>query len=311
MDDAVLVLTGPTASGKTGLALEVAARTGAEIVSADSRQVYRGMDIGTAKVTPEERAGIPHHGLDLVEPDERYSAGRFARDCRAWLDAIAARGRPAIIVGGTGFFLRALFQPLFREPDLPEDRREPLRRFLYRMDDAALARWVAALEGGELPRDRQRLARRLEVALLSGRTLRWWHEHAPPVHPPLRAPIAVLELPRERLYERIDRRVESMVEQGLLAEVRALREAGFVPGTAPGLNATGYPEMMAVLEGQITVREAVTLTQAATRRYARRQETWFRNQLPANAIRLDGTRSLAALADQAAAMLRTREEVAV
>jgi tRNA dimethylallyltransferase len=291
--------------------VEVARRTGAEIISADSRQVYRGMDIGTAKITVAERRGVPHHGLDLVDPDERYSAGRFAREAHQWLREITARGRPALIVGGTGFFLRALMQPLFHEPALPQDRRDALRRQLDRMDEATLLRWAGTLEATtDLPTDRQRLMRLLEVALLTGRPMRWWHEHSPPAEPPLRVPVVVLTQPRSVLYRRIDDRVRTMVEQGVLEEVRALLEAGY-GDDSPGMSATGYPEMRMVIEGGVPLDEAITKVQAATRRYARRQETWFRHQLPPGALLVDGTQSFDTLADRIVAVLRTGEEVAV
>src|SRR5690554_6286024 len=220
-----LVITGPTASGKTALSIEVARRIGAEIISMDSRQVYRGMDIGTAKVTPEERGEIPHFGLDLVDPDERYSAGRFARDAHRWIREIRGRGHVPLLVGGTGFFLRALTDPLFQEPDLPVERRERLKKYLDSQSDETLMRWLEILDpesaatlraqGG-----RQRIARALEVALLTGRTLPWWQRHAPPQMMPIHPLVFVLDLPREQLYQRINARVHDMIDAGLVDEVR-------------------------------------------------------------------------------------------
>jgi tRNA dimethylallyltransferase len=287
MDKDVLVLTGATSTGKSALALEVARRTGAEIISVDSRQVYRAMDIGTAKLTPAERAGIPHHGLDLVAPNERYSAGRFARDTWRFIADIRSRGRPILLVGGTGFFLRALTHPFFGEPELPASARASLERYLDNLPEERLRFWAAELEGtSSVPGDRQRLTRIVEVATLSGHSLGWWHRNAPPVHTPLEARVVVLELPRAVLYQRIEARVLEMVRQGLVEEVRALRAAGY--GTAdPGMNATGYREVLAYIEGHSTLAQAISLTQAATRRYARRQLTWFRHQLPDGAIHLD------------------------
>src|SRR5687767_365099 len=141
MAERALVITGPTASGKSALALAVASRLNGEIISMDSRQVYRGLDIGTAKPTAAERAAIPHHGLDLIDPGERYSAGQFARDARGWIDAVNARGHVPIVVGGTLFFLRALEQPLFDEPALDPDRREALRQYLNRLSHGVLHAW--------------------------------------------------------------------------------------------------------------------------------------------------------------------------
>lgn len=293
-DPVALVITGPTATGKTALSLDVAERLDGEIISMDSRQVYRGMDIGTAKATPEQRARVPHHGLDLVDPDERYSAGHFSRDARRWIDEIRARGRTPILVGGTGFFLRALTHPLFREPEIPEEKRRALKRWLERRPEAKLRRWLADLDpvtakALEARGGRQRVMRALEVALLTGRPLSWWHRNAPPEAPALPLRIFVLDMPREILYRRINERVTEMVEAGWEDEVRALLEKGYDIGD-PGMVATGYPEMIAYIRGEWSLEEAMDATRRATRRYARRQLTWFRNQLPPGAIWLDATR---------------------
>src|SRR5512139_1594335 len=220
MADPVLVITGATATGKSGLALDVARRLDGEIVSMDSRQVYRGMDIGTAKPTPEEQRAVRHHGLDVVDPGERYSAGRFARDARAWIAGIRQRGRVPVVVGGTGFFLRALLQPLFAEPPLDSDRRERLKRWLDGRQAELLTRWSQRLDPSvaEAHLDPQRQARRIEVALLSGRPLSWWHRRAALAAEPLSPLLFVLELPRDELYRRINERVERMVADGLVGE---------------------------------------------------------------------------------------------
>lgn len=296
-----LVITGPTASGKSALAIAVAERIDGEIISMDSRQVYRGMDIGTAKVTAEEQARVPHHGLDLVDPDERYSAGRFARDARRWIREIRARGNTPILAGGTGFFLHALINPLFQEPELDPKRRERLARFLERQSDETLHAWLARLDPESADRlarsgGRQRLQRALEIALLTGRPLSWWHRHSPPGTPPLRATIFVVNLPRPELYRRIDERVTAMIDAGLVAEVERLVDAGYRPGD-PGMNATGYLEIIAYLDGEISLDEAADRIRRATRQYARRQLTWFRNQLPA-AIWLDATEPMESLVDR-------------
>lgn len=295
-----LVITGPTAAGKSALAIEVAERLDAEIISMDSRQVYRGMDIGTAKATPADQARVPHHGLDLVDPDERYSAGRFARDARGWIDEIRDRGHTPILVGGTGFFLHALISPLFQEPELEPRRRERLDRFLDRLTTEKLRAWLDRLDpetAASLARSggRQRLIRALEIALLTGRPLSWWHRHAPPEMPPLRTTTFVVNLPRADLYRRIDERVTAMIDAGLVAEVQKLLDDGYRPGD-PGMNATGYPEIVAFLQGETSLDEAADRIRRATRRYARRQLTWFRHQLP-QAIWLDATMPADTLVD--------------
>ncbi|MCG6955118.1 MAG: tRNA (adenosine(37)-N6)-dimethylallyltransferase MiaA [Gemmatimonadetes bacterium] len=290
-----LAIVGPTASGKTGLSLEVAWRLDAEIISMDSRQVYRGMDVGTAKVDAAARATVPHHGLDLLDPNERYSAGRFARDVRRWIREIHQRGHVPLLVGGTGFFLRALVEPIFTEPPLDAGRRESLRRWMRKQGRDRLATWVRRLDperadlavaGGP-----QRMSRTLEVALLTGRPLSRWHREAPPDGEPLRGLVVVLEVPAEELDRRISDRTRRMLAEGLLEEVRGLLDRGYGTG-APGMSGTGYRELARHLAGELTLEEALELMERSTRRYARRQRTWFRNQLPEDAdcvVRVDGT----------------------
>lgn len=285
-----LALTGPTTSGKTDLSLELARLLRAEIISMDSRQVYRGMDIGTDKVRPEQRAGVPHFGIDLVEPDESYSAGQFARDVRRWIDEIERRGHTPLLAGGTGFFLRAVLEPIFQQPPLDHERRDRLRSFLEGVDRTDLERWVRHLDperarvaaaGGP-----QRLSRTLEVALLTGRPLTWWHEVAPPDGPAVPCMVVVLELDRDELDRRIDGRVERMARAGLVDEVRGLLARGYGPG-APGMTGTGYREIAAYLAGETSLDEALDEMRRQTRRYARRQLTWFRNQMPPDTLRVD------------------------
>jgi len=288
-----LALTGATTSGKTELSLAVAEALDGEIVSMDSRQVYRGMDIGTDKVSDEARARVPHHGLDLVDPDRRYSAGQFARDVRRWIPGIEGRGRVPLLVGGTGFFLRSVLRPIFAEPEMDEARLQALRGWLDEQPRPRLEDWVrrldpdraeTAVEGGP-----QRMARTLEVTLLSGRPLSWWHDEAPPDGEAVPGMVVVLERPRAELDRRIEARAEAMVERGLVDEVRRLAEAGF-DETDPGMSGTGYREVLAHLRGSITLDDAVAQIQGATRRYARRQLTWFRHQLPEDAVRVDARR---------------------
>jgi len=299
-----LAVTGPTASGKTDLSLEIARRALAEVVSMDSRQVYRGMDIGTDKLSRAARAAVPHHGLDLVAPDERYSAGQFARDARRWVIEIRARGALPLLVGGTGFFLRAVMDPIFAEPPLDATRLAALRAHLDAQPRERLERWVRALdparaevaaEGGP-----QRLSRTLEVALLTGRPLSWWHAAQPAEGPGLPGVVVALDLPRDEMDRRIDERVGTMVERGLVDEVRALVEAGYGPD-APGMTGTGYREILAHLRGEVSLEEAVEEIRRSTRRYARRQLTWLRHQLPASTVRIEATLSVEEQADAALA----------
>jgi tRNA dimethylallyltransferase len=301
-----LAIVGPTASGKTSLSLDVARLLGGEIVSMDSRQVYRGMEIGTAKATAAQRAAVPHHGLDVADPDERFGAGRFARLARDAIADISARGRVPMLVGGTGFFLRALTHPIFREPELDPARRAALGAFLAGLDTAALHAWLARLDAESAERlkgwgGRQRLIRALELPLLTGRPLPWWHRAAPPEAPALRPLVVVLDPPRDGLLAAIDRRADEMAAAGLADEVRGLLEQGYEPGD-PGMKTTGYMELIPALRGEISIAEALDAVKRNTRAYAKRQLTWFRHQLPPGAHWLDPSRPPEELAEEVAAL---------
>ena len=290
-----IALTGPTTSGKTQLSCALARILEVEIISMDSRQVYKGMDIGTDKVPDDVREQVPHHALDLVHPDERYSAGQFARDARDWIKEIIKRDRVPVLAGGTGFFLKAITEPVFSEPPLDSARLKKIRRYLSALDYRVLAKWVEkldpvraslAIDGGP-----QRMSRTIEVALLTGKPLSSWHRESPPDVATLTGLIIQLELPREEIDRRINDRVTYMVERGLVSEVRSLLEAGYTLDD-PGMTATGYREIAHYLEGGQTLEEAMEEIRRNTRRYARRQLTWFRNQLPPSVCMIDATASI-------------------
>ena len=291
----IIALTGPTTSGKTQLSCALARILEVEIISMDSRQVYKGMDIGTDKVPDDVREQVPHHALDLVHPDERYSAGQFARDARDWIKEIIKRDRVPVLAGGTGFFLKAITEPVFSEPPLDSARLKKIRRYLSALDYRVLAKWVEkldpvraslAIDGGP-----QRMSRTIEVALLTGKPLSSWHRESPPDVATLTGLIIQLELPREEMDRRINDRVTYMVERGLVSEVRSLLEAGYTFDD-PGMTATGYREIAHYLEGGQTLEEAMEEIRRNTRRYARRQLTWFRNQLPPSVCMIDATASI-------------------
>ena len=272
---------GPTAVGKTAVAVALAALTPVTVVSADARQVYRGLDIGTAKPDRSVLARVPHVGLDLVDPGERYSAGRFAREAAGWLAEIRAAGRLPLVVGGTGFYVRALADGLFREPPLEPTRRQRLRGWTERLPAPDLARWAGRLDTRFQAGGRQRAARAVEVALLTGQALSWWQREARETGV-MRPWYIHLTLPREALRARIAIRVDAMLGAGLVEEVRAVLARGIAPDAA-GLDGVGYREVVAMLANGKGLRaeELRDAIVAATRSYAKRQETWFRNQLRA------------------------------
>ncbi len=277
---ALVAILGPTASGKSALGLALAERTGGEIVACDSQQVYIGMDIGTAKPTREERRRVPHHGLDLCRPDEPFHAARWAALARAAIKSIAARGRLPIVVGGTGLYYRALTAGLFEAPPpdpavrarhrevYEREGNEPLRARLVEVDPAAAARIA--------PRDFVRTSRALEVYEQTGIAITTLRRQA--IRPRDLAPtVLVLDPPLDELRLRIEARVQAMLADGFLDEVRALRAAGFGPGEKP-MQALGYQQFGEVLDGATTLEEAAAETARATLAYARRQRTWFKKE---------------------------------
>jgi tRNA dimethylallyltransferase len=266
----VIAIVGPTASGKSALAMRVAERLGGEIVSADSRQVYRGMDIGTAKPTAEERARVPHHLVDVADPGERYDVLRYQRDGHAALAAIRARGRVALVVGGTGLYVRALLDGL----DLASLPHDPAVRALLESEDpATLHERLRAIDPDAAtrvdPRNTRRLVRYLEVATIAGG----------PVPRVRGARIPALRIglrpPREALIAAIEGRVRAMVGAGVLDETRALVARGIDP-RLPSMSAHGYVHWAAHLRGETDLDSATLLTSRDVRAYSRRQMTWFR-----------------------------------
>jgi len=281
------VLVGPTGIGKTAVATALARLTPIEIISADSRQVYRGLDIGTAKPDAEARAAAPYHGLDLVDPRERYSAGRFAREAAGWIAGTLERGRLPVVVGGTGFYIRALFEGLFAEPELDAAVRTRLAGALRSLPAGEAARWAARLDPGFAGGGgTQRAVRAVEVALLAGVPLSRLQRERPAAQSVARPFYALMTLSRGALAERIAHRVAAMLAGGLVDEVRAVLAAG-VPAEAPGMTGVGYREVVRHLAGTLGAEALAGEIAAATRRYAKRQDTWFRHQLGAAPFRLD------------------------
>jgi len=296
----VPVLVGPTAVGKTAVAVALGAHWPLEVISADSRQVYRRLDIGTAKPTRKERLRVPHHGIDLVEPGTRYSAGHFARDGVRWLDEIRVRDKLPVVVGGTGLYVRALAEGLFAEPPLEPAKRRSLDAWTARLEPIELLRWAARLDPGFRGGGRQRAARAIEVALLSGHPLSHWQQAAR-ARGALDPWYIVLTVPRPVLHQRIVRRAEEMVRRGLIEEVAAVLAEGHSSHT-PGLDGIGIREAVEYLHGSRTRESVAEAIATGTRQYAKRQQTWFRHQLAGHVMTLDATRPPEKLASEIAAL---------
>jgi tRNA dimethylallyltransferase len=269
----LLVLVGPTAAGKTVLSLQLARRFDGEIVSADSRLFYRGLDVGTAKPAMAERAAIPHHLIDLCDPDKTISLGQYQRLAYRTIDEILTRGRLPILVGGTGQYVMAVVEGW----GIPEIAPRPaLRAALESLGEAEAARWLAALDPAAAaridPRNVRRVVRALEVTLTTGRPISALQRKTLPPYDTL-----IIGLWRERraLYKRIDARVEAMMAAGLLDEVRRLREAGY-GRELPSLSGLGYRQLSAYLAGEMSLEAAVERIKFETHRFARQQATWFR-----------------------------------
>ena len=277
----LLVITGPTATGKTALGVEAALAFRGEVVSADSMQVYKGMDIGTAKATMEERRGVPHHMLDVADPHQNYSAAKYAAEASLCVDAIRRRGKLPVVVGGTGLYIDGLL----RGTDYaaaPEDPalRADLEAEYDRLGGDALREKLRAVDPARAeilhPGDKKRLVRALEVYILTGETITAHDERSRSAPPRYRALTVALDFrERETLYERIDRRAAAMFDRGLVEEVRALLDGG-VPRDGTAMQAIGYKETAEYLDGVRSLGETVELVQRRSRQYAKRQLTWLR-----------------------------------
>jgi tRNA dimethylallyltransferase len=284
----IYIIVGPTAVGKTEISLAIAREIGAEIISADSMQVYRGMDIGTAKPTPDERARVPHHLIDVADPTEEFSAGRYVQLADEAIKGITGRGKVPLVVGGTGMYIRALTEGLFegpvadfvlREELMGAERKEPgaLYDMLKKADPQAA--------GKIHPSDIRRAIRALEVFQKSGKPIserqsQWGatgSDRGAGRGGRYNCKITGLTMPRPELYGRIDARVDKMFEIGLLDEVKTLRDKGCTRDL-PSMHALGYKQLMAHLDGELTLGEAVHLIKRDTRHYAKRQYTWFNGQ---------------------------------
>jgi tRNA dimethylallyltransferase len=278
----VIAIVGPTASGKSTLGIEVALQLNGEIINCDSVQVYQQIEIATAKVPLEERQGVPHHLIDFVSPNVNYTAGQWAREAAKTIETIESRGRVPLLVGGTGFYLRALRHPFFISPPTDESLRqrltqirerhgpEHLHRLLNRIDPAAAQQLF--------PRDWPRVQRAIEVYWQTGKSIVDQQPERPEPHESSRRlRILALNPPRAELYDRINERTEAHFRAGLVDEVRDLLACG-VPVSSNALGAHGYRRVVEYLQGQRTLESAIEQTKLDVRHYAKRQLTWFRHE---------------------------------
>jgi tRNA dimethylallyltransferase len=279
------IICGPTAAGKSAIALELAEAHGGAIISADSRQIYCGFDIGTAKPTREECARVTYFGIDVAEPEERYSAARWAGEAEEWTESAREIDKEPIVVGGTGLYIKALVEPLFSAPELDAVRRSELARELESMSIGELRRWCNELDPARAHLGRTQLLRALETAILSGNRISDLHS----LHNAARdaskldvSPTYLVVDPGPSLSDRIGARVERMLESGWIDEVEELSRN--IPIDAPAWKASGYSVLRRHVDGELDLSTAKERVIIETRQYAKRQRTWFRNQLPSAAV---------------------------
>jgi tRNA dimethylallyltransferase len=277
------LIAGPTASGKSRLALEMAEKTGAVIVNADSQQLYADLRILTARPSIEDEARAEHRLYGVADAAESWSVGRWTRAVMPLLDELAAQDRPALLVGGTGLYFNALTRGLADVPAVPDAVRDTVQAAYDLEGEAAFRRRLAEVDptaaAAITPGDRQRLIRALAVAQATGRSLSDWKADTRPLLAPGSYEALIVEPPRDRLYAACDVRVSQMIQNGALDEVRALLARNLDP-TLPAMKAVGVPELAAHLSGATTLDQAVAAIRLSTRHYAKRQLTWFRNQTP-------------------------------
>lgn len=279
----LIVIGGPTACGKTGFSIKLAKEIGGEIISADSMQVYRYMDIGTAKVTPEEADGVPHYLIDEFDPDEEYNVMIFQQKAKAYMEEIWAKGKIPILVGGTGFYINALlYDNDFTETENDTSYREECYKLaqeqgpevLYERLQEIDPEYAANIHANNV----KRVTRALEYHYLTGQKFSEHNAEQKEKETPYDAAVIILTMDREKLYERIELRIDLMMEQGLLEEVKGLLDRGYTPDLV-SMQGIGYKEFIPYFNGECTLDEAVTQLKTNTRRFAKRQLTWFRRQI--------------------------------
>jgi tRNA dimethylallyltransferase len=298
-----IVILGPTASGKSRLALALALQFRGEIVSCDAFQVYKHMNIGTAKVSPAEQEQVRHHMLDVLDPDRDFSAGDYQRLARQAICDIRERGFLPFVAGGTGFYLRALIEGLFEGPARVEELRVRMRRIINRKGSKVLHRALQRIDPQCAARiadtDAERIIRAYEVYLATGKSMHWWQQQPRDAFQGYRWLKIGIDIPREQLYQRINQRVEEMFGKGLLEETRELLRQ--FPKSSQAFKAIGYRQAAACVEGSLPLDQAIEETKKESRHYAKRQMTWFRS-VP-DIVWLDGQLDSAELQQEAARLV--------
>ncbi len=283
MKKPLIVIGGPTACGKTGFSIQLAKKIGGEIISADSMQIYRYMDIGTAKVTLEEADGVPHYLIDELDPDEEYNVMIFQQKAKAYMEEIWAKGKVPILVGGTGFYINALlYDNDFTETENDTSYREECYKLAQEQGPEVLFERLKEIdpEYAEImhANNVKRVTRALEYHYLTGQKFSEHNAEQKEKETPYDTAVIILNMDREKLYERIELRIDLMMEQGLLEEVKGLLEKGYSPELV-SMQGIGYKEFVPYFNGECTLEEAVTQLKTNTRRFAKRQLTWFRRQI--------------------------------
>lgn len=276
----LIVITGPTASGKTALSVELAKILDGEIVNADSMQIYKYMDIGTAKPTLSERQGIPHHLIDIVNPDEPFSVARYCECANKVIEDIHLRGKIPVMVGGTGLYVDSLVNNIkFSEIEPDDEYRNEMEHLADEKGNEYIYKMLCDIDPESASKikvaDRKRIIRALEVYHLTGKTITWHNEQSRSVPSPYNTTMFAIDIDRELLYDKINRRVDIMIADGLVDEVKNIMDMG-IQSDATSMQAIGYKEIVEYLEGHITLDEAIDKIKQGSRRYAKRQLTWFR-----------------------------------
>ena len=302
----LIIIAGPTAVGKTEFSLALAEKLGGEIISADSMQVYRGMDIGSAKIKPEEQKGIPHYLIDVLSPFEEFHVVKFQEMAKKAMDQIYKKGHIPILAGGTGFYIQALL----RDIDFTEEEGDPsYRRMLEALDADKLYHMLLSVDpegAGEIhPNNRKRMIRALEFYHLTGGKISEHNAKQKQKSSPYQFAYFVLTMDRARLYERINLRVDQMLNEGLLEEVRALKNQGLKKEMV-SMQGLGYKEIFSYLDGECSLEEAVELLKKNTRHFAKRQLTWFKREPEAIWLNKDELPTTEALLDKALSIIQEK-----